>query len=549
EKEGDMKRKSLILGVAMLLLVGALPAAAAVTTNIYASGSGFLYGDTATIYVGVQNTDASDVPVDVYLARVDPTGAVAMFSPLLGFTPIDVLSPATWPALVSNFPLPAGVSASNIPIVTETFDSSMPGGTYTYFFIISQPLSSNPLSDLITYSATSYQLFATGPQGPTYHTGTITSDETWSPLGNPHIVQGTLIVAGPAPSGAVLTIQPGVVVRFDEGASVEVGETNAPGKLIAQGTQNSGIIFTSNQTVNSAGWWYHIKFNEQDSGSSLSYCTVEYGGGNDSWDSGADIVIYGASNVTISHCIIRNSKLAGIALPGESGLVQLDNNEITSNGTYGIVLYGDQVRGIAGTNSVDGNTLGGVYVKDDTVEHDATWYKLDAPYILEDILVASPAGTTLTIQSGVELRFTEEAMFEVGSSGEPGKLVAIGSQADPIVFTSSQILKTRGWWDGIRFNENAVDCQLDYVSVEYAGGDSSWDSDANVVVGTPNDVSLRNCSISNSASYGLKCMNGADPDLTGTSFSDNEREDIYIYDDTSGYHGTPLGAPTVKMPE
>ncbi|MCI5219065.1 MAG: hypothetical protein D3914_07700 [Candidatus Electrothrix sp. LOE2] len=81
------------------------------------------------------------------------------------------------------------------------------------------------------------------------HSGTIAADETWTPAGNPHIITGTLTVAGAAPNGATLTIQPGVEVRLEQGASIEVGASNAPGTLIAEGTASSGILFTSNQTT------------------------------------------------------------------------------------------------------------------------------------------------------------------------------------------------------------------------------------------------------------------------------------------------------------
>ncbi|MCW5212473.1 hypothetical protein VU04_06150, partial [Desulfobulbus sp. TB] len=74
----------------------------------------------------------------------------------------------------------------------------------------------------------------------TTYSGTIVADETWTPAGNPHIISGTLTVAGAAPNGATLTIQPGVEVRLEQGASIVVGAINAPGTLVAAGTAYSG---------------------------------------------------------------------------------------------------------------------------------------------------------------------------------------------------------------------------------------------------------------------------------------------------------------------
>lgn len=45
----------------------------------------------------------------------------------------------------------------------------------------------------------------------THHSGTIGSDETWTLAGSPHIIDSITSV-----TGATLTIEPGVEVKFDE---------------------------------------------------------------------------------------------------------------------------------------------------------------------------------------------------------------------------------------------------------------------------------------------------------------------------------------------
>ena len=222
---------------------------------------------------------------------------------------------------------------------------------------------------------------------------------------------------------------------------------------------------------------------------------------------------------------------------------------ITGNDGYGIALYADQVRGVSGDNQVAGNTLGGVHVLGDKVGHDATWHKLDTPYIVDQVTVSSSAGTILTIDPGVELAFTQDGYLNIGDDSEPGKLVAIGTISEPITFTSNQRFKTKGWWRHVKFEAEAVESVLDHCVVEYGGSTDAWYSGASVVVGSPNDIDVTNCEIKNSTIHGLKVMDGADPDITGSSFSDNELEDIYIYDDISTYHGTPVGSPSVKLPD
>jgi len=259
-------------------------------------------------------------------------------------------------------------------------------------------------------------------------------------------------------------------------------------------------------------------------------------------------VIAGTQGVTVKNCTIKNGALSGIRIIEETGLGTIQTNTITGNDGYGIKLYADQVRGITADNQVAGNTLGGVYVQDDKVEHDATWHKLDVPYIVEQVIVSSSGGTVLTIDPGVELAFTQDGYLNIGTDSEPGKLVAVGTASEPITFTSNQRFKTKGWWRHVKFEAEAVESVLDHCIIEYGGNIDSWYSGASVVVGSSNGIDVTNCEIEKSAIHGLKVMDGADPDITGTSFSDNNLEDIFIYDDISTYHGTPVGSPSVKLP-
>jgi parallel beta-helix repeat protein len=78
----------------------------------------------------------------------------------------------------------------------------------------------------------------------------IVSDTTWTPGGNPYIITGTCTIN----TGATLTIDPGVIVKFNNAASLEVD-----GKLHAIGNITDTIIFTSNLSTPSPGCWTGIK--------------------------------------------------------------------------------------------------------------------------------------------------------------------------------------------------------------------------------------------------------------------------------------------------
>jgi len=145
--------------------------------------------------------------------------------------------------------------------------------------------------------------------------GPIISDTTWTLANSPYIVTSNVQVM----TGVTLTIQAGVVVKFDADKLLQVD-----GTLIAQGTAGNPITFTSNQASPQPGDWDHICFTDSSvdatfdgggnytGGSVLHYCTVEYGESD-----------YGAIQTTnasplLDHCTVRNNGNSGICAVGTS---------------------------------------------------------------------------------------------------------------------------------------------------------------------------------------------------------------------------------------
>jgi len=161
--------------------------------------------------------------------------------------------------------------------------------------------------------------------------GIISQDTTWTLADSPYIVTGGVVVNG----GVTLTIEPGVMVRFDSGISLQIN-----GKLIAEGTDDNKITFTSNLTSQAAGDWGSITFadssvddeieeNETDtSGSIVKYCNIEFGG-----DGSNGLIQIDSSSPSITNSKITNSLSAGIYIDGGAPLI--DNNTVI-NCTKGI---------------------------------------------------------------------------------------------------------------------------------------------------------------------------------------------------------------------
>ncbi len=100
-------------------------------------------------------------------------------------------------------------------------------------------------------------------------TNNITTNTTWTVAGSPYIIQtGTVFIQ----SGAVLTIEPGVTVKFQDASRLEVDD----GQLIAIGTSAQPITFTAQNTNPVRGIWQSIQFNATKS-STIENALIEYG--------------------------------------------------------------------------------------------------------------------------------------------------------------------------------------------------------------------------------------------------------------------------------
>ena len=105
-----------------------------------------------------------------------------------------------------------------------------------------------------------------------------------------------------------------------------------------------------------------------------------------------------------------------------------------------------------------------------SILQDTTWPASMGPYTLTSPIVIG-SNATLTIEPGCEIRIGSTFGIIVGSPAlGAGTLVAIGTETDPIVFTSSSEEALPGDWTSIVFSTNNVGTVLDPETGEYVSG-------------------------------------------------------------------------------
>jgi parallel beta-helix repeat protein len=209
--------------------------------------------------------------------------------------------------------------------------------------------------------------------------GIISSNTTWAASGNPYNVTGNVMVN----AGVTLTIEPGVIVKFDKLKSFQIN-----GALIARGAADNNITFTSSAASPAAGDWGYLFFSDAStdavfdglgnyiSGSVLEYCIVEYAG---SGTNSLGAVQLTSSYPFINFCTIRNNNVSGIYAGGLTGTLKITNNTISNNSRAADDMLGnDGGAGIyisGGTVTISNNTIinnsvtyhgvgGGIFAKD-----------------------------------------------------------------------------------------------------------------------------------------------------------------------------------------
>jgi hypothetical protein len=141
--------------------------------------------------------------------------------------------------------------------------------------------------------------------------------------------------------------------------------------------------------------------------------------------------------------------------------------------------------------------IGGGILSGDTV-----WTLAGSPYQVAGIVQVG-AGTTLTIQAGVAVKFSQNAGIKVASGGS---LTAVGSAAAPVVFTDigddtaggdtngDHTQPVPGSWDGIAVDDGA-NALLRYAHVRYA---------VTAILKTgAGPLTMEDCNITNSSDEGL----------------------------------------------
>lgn len=227
------------------------------------------------------------------------------------------------------------------------------------------------------------------------------------------------------------------------------------------------------------------------------------------YSQGYGIKVDKTSVAFISDCNIHDNGRGGIQGIASSSLALklfLSGNHIHDNSGPAIgidanaTVVRDAIDRQAGStvnpaknNLLERNAIDGIAITGD-LSFDRTWEPVGLNYVIMDNVDVG-LGKTLTIKPGVQVRFKGTSLV----SGAGSRIVAEGTEAEPIVFTSlydggGDIQPGPGDWAGLQFNgciasnDPSTCSRLKHAVVRYAGGAGSAQTPAIKV--TTNGVSI-----------------------------------------------------------
>jgi len=315
----------------------------------------------------------------------------------------------------------------------------------------------------------------------------------WTPSASPYLINGWINI----PTGSSLTILPGTIVKFNDGAKLEVN-----GTLDAQGTPTDPVSITAltDDTVGGdsngdgasssphPGSWGNIQIRPS---ATVTFTNTHLAYGGLTWGSGYQGTIANdGGTLTITDSVLTTSA-------GQQGILHNSGTTTIRTTTFSALadaIHAETLSGITNMGSLtisnntftsvsravfisnyltpfsfnnEGGNQGGGITMNTVNLFGSTTLPADLPYTIEN-WVSVPEGSSLTIMPGA----TFKGANSISHFGVSGSLIAEGTKTQPITFTSSAPTPHAGDWGGIIINSTGS-TTLSHVNLSH-GGASYW---------------------------------------------------------------------------
>lgn len=342
-------------------------------------------------------------------------------------------------------------------------------------------------------------LFANAQQGPEtiLLTNNITTSTTLNDIfedpGQPdYLVKRSIEVRAP------LTLQPGVVIAFEEDKGLEI----ITGPFVAKGTEQKPIIFRGLDAR--PGYWKGILVVSNDIQNELLHAHVLHGGSSAWVATGAKANIsiegtdFSGGRIKISDATIGESGDFGLYAPAMAQLPVFSNSKLIKNTGAAAYISANQIHHISEVDFSTQNGYNGVETGG-TLLHgqEVIWKKINGRGYRVVLGITIFGG--VSIEPGSVFEFRPNTSVRVLANGY---LSMVGTANERIHLKAYQA-GTR--WMGIFINTQSAQNVFEYAVISDGGSARIEDADApaNVSLGHGGSLVMENSILTNSPAYAL----------------------------------------------
>jgi len=319
---------------------------------------------------------------------------------------------------------------------------------------------------------------------------------------------------------APLTIEPGVVIEFEENSGLGIYDN---GSINAVGTSGKPIVFKGLNSTK--GYWrgIHVETNStnnrfefvelKDAGSNYVYCCNEV----------ASLTLKGGQ-FALKNTTIENGAKVGIYVRDNTLISDFSNNTITTHGEYPMSIPLEVAGKLDGLNSdYSGNEQDYIFINDGNLLEETTISATNVPLLFDDVYDVTVG---LTMLEGAELVMRENAGLGVY---DQGYLKLMGKSGNPVILRGFE--RIAGYWRGIHIETKSVNNSIDYAEISDAG--SNYVYCCNVIATLfykGGRGSITNTVISNGDEYGIYANEDAEfSDFSKNTVTSHNKYPMYIH--------------------
>ncbi|MEO0469684.1 MAG: hypothetical protein AAF206_08700 [Bacteroidota bacterium] len=293
---------------------------------------------------------------------------------------------------------------------------------------------------------------------------------------------------------APLTIEPGVVIEFEENAGLGIYDQ---GTITVVGTESQPIILKGKEAI--AGYWRGIHLETNSINNRFDYAQISDAGSNYVYCCNAVATLFlKDGKVSLKNTTISNGDGYGIYVRSQAEMREYENMSITTHNDYPVALSPERMNELDGTNSdYSGNSKDFVFVLSGDINGATSMSKLNVPYLFDGEVM--DVTEQLFINAGVEMVMEADAGIGVFDNGS---LVIDGNASDPVIIRGTSA--TRGVWRGIHLETNNIENRISHAQISDAGGNYVYCCNPIATIFLKDGTaSIDNTSLSNGDGHGI----------------------------------------------